>query len=477
MHKIKHILLILLLSLLGLVGLSHLVAVANVPTSTVSPIAQADLPAAPAGLLSITDTLAYGFTTFGEFYRFSLNAPGMAEWITSTGSAFEASDFADDDFSVLYALLPFGDFYQFDTASGAATFVTYTLPISSLQWMGMTWDDSSQQMYAAGYLSESFYFCSDTSESMLYQLDVSTGLVFSPTVVMDVPCLVALASGLDGLFYGLDDYWNQLVVFDAAGNIVTTVQVPFDVGAHHGLDFDDATGLLYATAVDLQSSSSQLWVIDPETLFPALAGFLGYGDGQQFGALAIAAEYEEPEVEGEINPQAGGALEYIDPLGSLTRIEAPPGAVTQTVSLSFTPLNAPGFPPPPGTQFVNHNFDLTAGIVTATIHHLYLPIMLRSGDQPGLNGMLNSAGSGGPTYEFVFLRPLTFTIYYTDTDLGSSLEDSLRLFYWNGYEWVDAIETCREVGILPDPQYSSNPDENYVQLPVCHLSRFGMVGN
>lgn len=474
MHKTKYVLLVFLISLLGVIGLSTMVAAAAAPVKPVLPVEQTKDAAVFEGLLPITDTAAYAFTNFSEFYQVDLNVPTLTEFITYTSYSIEASDFAGEDFSVLYGFSPYGEFFHIDAASGLSTYITYTLPISTLQWTGMAWDSASSQMYVAGYLTDPLTAaCDDLSQSLFYVLDVATGTVSLRIEVAGVHCLVAFAAGANGLFYGLDAFSNQLVVFDANGIVVTAVPMPFAIEVHHGLDFDDATGLLYATTVDVLSLP-ELWVIDPNTMFSVFVGTMGYGDGQQFSSLAIASIYEAPQADGQIDPETGGSLEYVDPFGSVTRIEVPPGAVTQTVHLSFSPIGTPGFPPPGGTQFVNHNFELTAVAITETAYQLYLPIVVGGNGQAGQTVMHES---GEPAYDFLFLQPLTFTIYYTDTDLSGSPEESLHLYYWNGSGWVDAIQTCIEAGILVDPVYTSNPAENYVQLPVCHLTRFGLVGS
>ncbi len=179
-----------------------------------------------------------------------------------------------------------------------------------------------------------------------------------------------------------------------------------------------------------------------------------------------------PPIVANIDPENGGALIYTDPQGSRTIIEAPPRAVTSTVALLYAPRD-PEFFPLPG-DYANHAFDLDVNA-----HLAYLPLLVGAANTSLGTPSPAAKPLGSLPYEpsFTFLQPLTVTIEYSDNDVLFIDEETLRVYYWSGTEWVDAIQTCIDAGILPEPFYTSNPDENYVQLPVCHLSRFGMVGN
>ncbi|MCB8968026.1 MAG: hypothetical protein H6660_14145 [Ardenticatenaceae bacterium] len=177
---------------------------------------------------------------------------------------------------------------------------------------------------------------------------------------------------------------------------------------------------------------------------------------------------------GSINPENGGTLIYTDPQGSLTIIEAPPGAVSTTVSLLYTTLSEPenGTTTLPG-DYANHAFELDVNE-----NLVYLPLILNSGLATAPASAAVAPHSPQPyAPSYTFLQPLTFTIQYTDSDVSLIDENTLRVYYWSGSEWIDAIQTCVDAGILPQPSYIINPEENYIQLPVCHLTRFGLVGN
>jgi hypothetical protein len=71
-----------------------------------------------------------------------------------------------------------------------------------------------------------------------------------------------------------------------------------------------------------------------------------------------------------------------------------------------------------------------------------------------------------------FNLPLTFTLKYSDADVGLMPEESLALHYYdvNAKQWRDAITTCSSAS------YTRNPEQNQFSLPVCHLTDFAVVG-
>jgi len=90
----------------------------------------------------------------------------------------------------------------------------------------------------------------------------------------------------------------------------------------------------------------------------------------------------------------------------------------------------------PQWNFANHAFTLEA---------------YRDGDlQPG----------------FVFSKPVTITIHYSDNDVSGLDEDTLALRYWNGSVWAsDGITTAER-----------NAEQNYAAFVTLHLSQFALIG-
>lgn len=137
-----------------------------------------------------------------------------------------------------------------------------------------------------------------------------------------------------------------------------------------------------------------------------------------------------------VDPTTGGTLVYTDTQGNPTTVEVPGGAVSEPVTLAYTPVSLPTHPISPNLLFAGHAFDLDA----------YQGGTL----QPG----------------FVFSKPVTITIYYSDDDVEGISESSLYLYYWTGDAWEDAA--CGP--------YDRHLDENWLAVPICHLSQYGILG-
>jgi hypothetical protein len=136
-----------------------------------------------------------------------------------------------------------------------------------------------------------------------------------------------------------------------------------------------------------------------------------------------------------VSPGDGGHLMAVAG-GLTTTVQIPAGAVTQTTDLVYTAQAAPDHPDPPDQTFAGHAFELDA----------------YDGDTllPG----------------FTFSVPVTITIHYADGDVAGVDETSLELWYWDGSAWQGA--GC---GL-----HDRHPDENWLGVPVCHLSEFALFG-
>jgi glucose/mannose transport system substrate-binding protein len=142
-----------------------------------------------------------------------------------------------------------------------------------------------------------------------------------------------------------------------------------------------------------------------------------------------------------ITPGEPSTLVYTDTRGWTTTIQVPTGAVTETTMLGYVPVET--VMAPSGFAFAGHAFDLDAYQGGALL--------------PG----------------FTFSVPVTITINYDRSDLGGLDEGTLVLQYWSddASEWEDAASTC-----TPTSTYERRPNENWLAVPVCHLSRFAVFG-
>jgi hypothetical protein len=173
-----------------------------------------------------------------------------------------------------------------------------------------------------------------------------------------------------------------------------------------------------------------------------------------------------------VDPQNGGSLEFVnEETGFGTKMELPPGAVTGTVKISYTPLIT--IPQRPPDNSLGYYFDLDADPLDQKV---FLPLIVKDGSSSTTNGVETAVAnspveiSAAQSYEFAV--PVTVTIVYSDTGLTEAQEKSLKLLYWNDQSsiWVDIAVEC---GL--EDTYMYYPEENYYTVQVCHLTRFGVA--
>ena len=124
----------------------------------------------------------------------------------------------------------------------------------------------------------------------------------------------------------------------------------------------------------------------------------------------------------------------------------------------------------------NTVIDIPAGAVEGLLTILFAPQPYPSQDIGDLNFAGNSfelTASIGENPVTTFAQPLTLTLQYDQASLGVIPEDSLILFYWDADQlvWLDAASTC-EGG-----SYTRNLEEDWLSLPICHLSEFTLLGD
>jgi hypothetical protein len=137
-----------------------------------------------------------------------------------------------------------------------------------------------------------------------------------------------------------------------------------------------------------------------------------------------------------VDPTDGGTLVYTDTQGSPTKIQVPPGAVTETMTLVFTAVE---------TQ------TTSSGSFSSTICSFEL-----------------DAYQGELVQEsFNFGAPVTITLHYADSDVMGVDENHLVLEYWH-----TSLSVWEDAACGP---YDRHPDENWLAVPICHLTRFALV--
>ena len=197
----------------------------------------------------------------------------------------------------------------------------------------------------------------------------------------------------------------------------------WDVG---GLVDDDSATLRIAVAVNAGTAGQTI----TNTAVVSESGRTDlFPDNDQDDAFIVAQAADA--VAATITPGEGGTL------NCGATITVPANAVTDSITLICTPIISAPVSIPSGWFFAGHAFNLDA----------YLEGVL----QPG----------------FAFTKPITVAIHYSDEDVAGLIEEELVLMYWNGEAWEDAA--CGS-------GYDRHPDENWMAVPICHLTPFALLG-
>jgi len=147
------------------------------------------------------------------------------------------------------------------------------------------------------------------------------------------------------------------------------------------------------------------------------------------------------EITTPVDPGVTTTIVYTDPQVVTTTVIIPPGAVSQSITLVFSPNPMPTHPISDGLTFANHSFDLDA----------YLGQELLPG--------------------YVFSEPISVSVRYTDEDIAEIQESGLRLYYWTGSAWADGASTCS-----PPSTYSHDLALNRIAVSICHLTEWNIQG-
>jgi peptide/nickel transport system substrate-binding protein len=125
------------------------------------------------------------------------------------------------------------------------------------------------------------------------------------------------------------------------------------------------------------------------------------------------------------------------------------------------------------------DLEVPAGAVTETSEILFTPDTVVEESHPGgllLGGVtfdLQVCQDGDCFDSYTFENPVTLTLHYLDADVFGLIEDELYLYTWNGTAWIDVVTDCG----WPLTAYGRYPDDNILTVPLCHVTRFGLVGS
>jgi hypothetical protein len=151
----------------------------------------------------------------------------------------------------------------------------------------------------------------------------------------------------------------------------------------------------------------------------------------------------------DVDPAQDGTMIYTDTQGTQVELVVPAGAVSQTTRLAYESETGPALD--------------ASGLVPGTATSVSSGSLVRVKD----DFTLGAYQAGRPRSGSILQEPMTLTLHYADVDVALINEDTLILGYWSGGEWEYAA--CGA--------YDRHPDDNWLAVPLCHLSsRFALFG-
>jgi len=207
----------------------------------------------------------------------SVDVPGTWTVVANkSGTSYFAGDFIGGDFSKLYVIdYSSNQLHALNTSTGATTVIGPAAPPSGESWTGLS-GGSDGIMYASS---------STCSKSTLSRIDLKTGAVTAIGPITNGPCIIDIAVTPDATaIYGVDLVNDELVRIDPKTGAGTAVgSVGINANYAQGMDFDDASGVLYWAAYD-SSAGGQMRKLDIKTGNSALVGaFPGSAETDAFG--------------------------------------------------------------------------------------------------------------------------------------------------------------------------------------------------
>jgi hypothetical protein len=193
---------------------------------------------------------AYGTAIHLETFSFLELDITNPESVTSTETPYfyPGIDFANDVFTTAYAL-NYDKLVTVDISTVAQTVIGAATPVVGERWRGMTWDRTTNTMYALAATT-----CTAQPTFSLYTLNLSTGAATRINTESRPGCVFDIAAHpVTGVLYALNLFSDtttpdRIIAIDkTTTDISLVVELGFDanITGGHGMDFDDSTGVLY----------------------------------------------------------------------------------------------------------------------------------------------------------------------------------------------------------------------------------------
>jgi Leucine-rich repeat (LRR) protein len=151
----------------------------------------------------------------------------------------------------------------------------------------------------------------------------------------------------------------------------------------------------------------------------------------------VSATTELVGAQTEVDISTGDVIVYTDTQGITITIEIPASSVTETTTIVYTEAETSTEKAPSGFLFAGRTFNI------------------------------NAYQDGAIVDEFSFATAITLTLHYIEAEI-STPEDKVMLKYWDEdqSEWQDAA--CGA--------YERHLAEDWLSVPICHLSDFALFG-
>ncbi|MDQ7031061.1 MAG: choice-of-anchor Q domain-containing protein [Ardenticatenia bacterium] len=188
-----------------------------------------------------------------------------------------------------------------------------------------------------------------------------------------------------------------------------------------------------------------LWPTSP-AVDAGVATFVSIdGDGEP-RPIGLAPDLGADEVPyQDLDPNMDGEAEFIytDTQGIEMKMHIPPESITESIKLAITRRDVITEPTPSRWRVAGLAFDMEAF----------------------------TQGAFLPEETYQFQTPITMTIRYRDQDIIGIPEETLVLQFWDSqaHRWRDIAQDCNTT-------YRRFPVTNTLEVGVCHLSRFALMG-
>ena len=221
------------------------------PLSLLAPFAALTLPLGAQGDALFVDYLS------GDLVQTSLTAPGTQTIIGNYAKFVEGLEYGPG--GVLFALRSSGQLDAVDPSDASFSVIGTMNALPGHLWSGLAFDSSTSTLFASS--------TTGNSASAIYTVDTTTGTASLVGTTSAAGGLVDIAIDATGNMFGHDIDGNDIFAIDSTNATATLIGPTGFIGttSFHGMDFDDATGVLYMIAHNGINNDNNLRTVDLTT--------------------------------------------------------------------------------------------------------------------------------------------------------------------------------------------------------------------